>query len=265
MRSGYLARELRLPAHHQPAGHGRRHRRELPIWCSPPPRDPGSPARRAWASSPSPGQAPGHRLASRRFATLAHVDAIGTGGGTLARSGGSVTYSPPTAGAEDSFSYIVTNGAGDFATGTVDVIITEPGAPTLNVVQIVPDGADMVVRFAGVPGVTYQVQYSASPAGPAWQNAAVPVADAAGRFEFRTSRRGRGAFLPGHPQRSLKLMETRQFLFGLGRHVCRAGARRIFTRSGLNLEVPDGDLSGVGSIQTVTSPATALTRHQSRP
>ena len=41
------------------------------------------------------------------------------------------------------------------------------------------------LSFAGVPGVTYQIQHSSNPAGPVWQNDTAPVADAAGRFEFR--------------------------------------------------------------------------------
>jgi len=122
---------------------------------------------------------PGHAI------TLVYLDTTGTGGGGIVRSGGTVTYSPPASGSADSFSYIVADGDGNYAAGTVDVVITEPGAGTLNIRGIVPDGADMVVRFAGVPGVTYQIQHSSNPAGPVWQNDTAPVADAAGRFEFR--------------------------------------------------------------------------------
>ena len=124
--------------------------------------------------------------------TLVYIETTGTGGGGIVRSGGSVTYTPPASGSADTFSYIVTDGDGNYAAGTVGVVITEPGAGTFNILGIVPDGTDMVVRFAGVPGVTYQIQHSSNPAGPVWHNDAAPVADAAGRFEFRDISPGAG-------------------------------------------------------------------------
>jgi hypothetical protein len=114
-------------------------------------------------------------------------------GATVALDGNWVIYEPPLGfNAADSFNYTLSDGRGGAATGTVNVTVApqDPG-PTKNIVSITAAGADAVVRFAGIPGRTYQIEttddlapliiWTPHPAGPqlAGTNGVIEITDPA--------------------------------------------------------------------------------------
>ena len=114
-------------------------------------------------------------------------------GATVTRDGAWVIYEPPLGfNGADSFNYTVSDGRGGTGIGTVNVILT-PGSDeqTQNTVSITSSGADVIVRFAGIPGRTYRIETTADltppitwtphPAGPlvAGANGVIQLTDPA--------------------------------------------------------------------------------------
>lgn len=112
--------------------------------------------------------------------------------GTVSLVSGMVTYTPPAGFVGNKiFTYTVADALGGTAVGTVMVTIGTGGAAPLNIIYgPTIDGSDFVVRFAGIPGLTYTIEASPDPTGP-WSkvaNVAAPTTDQGlgiGIFEFR--------------------------------------------------------------------------------
>jgi hypothetical protein len=126
----------------------------------------------------------------------------GSNSGTVTLVAGTVTYTPPIdfTGA-DSFTYTITDGHGNNATGNVNVTIASGTEVSLNrVYGPVIDNGEFVVRFAGTPGHTYTIEYIDGLGEPVhWQkltNLTAPVTAGSfgkGVFEFRESIGGAGS------------------------------------------------------------------------
>ena len=76
-------------------------------------------------------------------------------------------YTPPlNYVGNDSFAFTVVDAEGDSASGTVLAEITTapvtPSQPTLNLIGMtsIPESTAMTLRFGGLPGATYQVEYT---------------------------------------------------------------------------------------------------------
>jgi autotransporter-associated beta strand protein len=129
--------------------------------------------------------------------TLSGVSPTSAQGGTVAMNGSTnVTFSPAAdyVGA-DSFTYWVSDGC-KLATNLVNVTVTSSNALSLNVVfGPTIDGSDFVVRFAGIPGYTYTIEYGDGVTGP-WTKKTNQTASTdnqgygPGIFEFRESTLG---------------------------------------------------------------------------
>jgi hypothetical protein len=127
--------------------------------------------------------------------TLTGVSPASGQGGTVTLTGGVVTYTPdPAFVGTDTFTYDIADGRGGTAEGTVTVTVTAgpTGPVSLNIVGPPHvEGSDFVVRFAGIPGYTYTIEYSDSLTPATWQKAANAVAPTTpgsfgiGVFEFR--------------------------------------------------------------------------------
>lgn len=112
--------------------------------------------------------------------------------GTLSLVSGMVTYTPPAGFVGNKiFTYTVADALGGTAVGTVMVTIGAGGAAPLNIISgPTIDGSDFVVRFAGIPGLTYTIEAAPDPTGP-WSkvaNVAAPTTNQGlgiGIFEFR--------------------------------------------------------------------------------
>jgi uncharacterized repeat protein (TIGR03803 family) len=107
-------------------------------------------------------------------------------GGAVALLNGVIYYTAPAGySGPDSFTYTVRDAIGSLATGTVNVTVAAASAAALNVVSITQTAAGFLVRFAGIPGVSYQIQYRDA-LTDAWQLLTPPgaiVAGANGIFE----------------------------------------------------------------------------------
>ncbi len=132
---------------------------------------------------------------------LISINVATTNGGTVQLSGGQVTYTPPTnyAGA-DAFDYLLSDGRGGTASGTVTVLVEASSAVSLNRVfgPIVTNG-NFVVRFAGLPGYTYTIEYTDSVAPVNWLKAtnliAPTTAGSYGRGVFQFSQSAAGVVI----------------------------------------------------------------------
>lgn len=114
--------------------------------------------------------------------TLIFVSAGGASHGTTSILNNIVIYTP-NAGypASDSFTYLVSDGHGGTATGTVTVTVA-PGEDTANV-EMLADGS-VKLSFHGINGVTYKVQSSDNLAAGSWVDRTTATADGSGNFTF---------------------------------------------------------------------------------
>ena len=94
-------------------------------------------------------------------------------GGVVSLVAGQVTYTPPSGFAgNDTFTYTVSDGLGGTAVGTVTVTVGGGGLVSLNIVfGPMVGGGNFIVRFAGIPGLTYTVEWANTLSGP-WTKAA---------------------------------------------------------------------------------------------
>jgi hypothetical protein len=126
--------------------------------------------------------------------TVTAVSTNSAQSGLVSLVSGLVTYAPPTNFAgNDVFSYSVSDGQSATASSTVTATVAAGGIVWLKVISgpMVENG-DFVVRFAGVPGLTYTVEAASSVTGP-WVKIANPTAPntdqgfGVGGFEVRDS------------------------------------------------------------------------------
>jgi hypothetical protein len=86
--------------------------------------------------------------------------------GTVVLNGQFITYTPPAGFfGSDSVTYTLSD-TRCTGQGTVNVTVTSTNAPSLNKISVTLTLTGRVVVFAGVPGITYVVQWEASAAGP---------------------------------------------------------------------------------------------------
>jgi hypothetical protein len=112
------------------------------------------------------------------------VSPTSPGGGTLSVSNGWIQYSPLTGFANtDSFTYVITDGRGGSAVGAVTINIKDEPIVAQNLVIDSQGNGSYRIRFHGIPGREYTIQYSDSLAPANWQTLASIVADAQGRGE----------------------------------------------------------------------------------
>ncbi|MFM1769763.1 MAG: hypothetical protein RJA22_2292 [Verrucomicrobiota bacterium] len=117
--------------------------------------------------------------------TVTNVSALSTNGGTVTLSAGVVTYTP-VAGftGVDRFTYTVDDGQGGTATAAVEVLVVSGELPSPNQVSMTLIPGGLRVRFAGIPGRTYQVQRTPSLTPATWSTLATLVAPLHGILEY---------------------------------------------------------------------------------
>jgi hypothetical protein len=132
--------------------------------------------------------------------TVTTVSTNSAQNGTIVLVSGLVTYAPPANFVgNDTFTYTIGDGRGGTAVGTVMATVGAGGAAPLNIVfGPLIEAGEFVVRFAGIPGLTYTIEAAAALDGP-WlkvANLPAPVTDAGlgiGIFEFREAVTGADA------------------------------------------------------------------------
>jgi Bacterial Ig domain len=107
-----------------------------------------------------------------------------TGGGTIVRLGLWVIYTPPI-GSEsaDTFPFVLDDGRGGLASGTVTVNVVTDNVPSENMVVEDAGNGALRLRCSGIPGRAYSIQVSNSLSTPDWQTLAIRTADSLGEFE----------------------------------------------------------------------------------
>jgi hypothetical protein len=108
-------------------------------------------------------------------------------GGSARIAGDWVIYTPPAGWTNaDSFPYVLGDGRGGSAIGTVSVGI---GAHDIaeNFLAIPLSNGSVLLRFSGIPGRNYSIQFSNSLDPPAWQTLATRAANGLGTFEYTDS------------------------------------------------------------------------------
>jgi hypothetical protein len=113
------------------------------------------------------------------------VSAASAAGGTVSQSGDWVFYTPPAGFTNaDSFTYVVSDDLGEFATGTVAVnVLTNRGTTATLNLQSLGNGTYQIVLY-GIPWGNYTVQYTTSLAKPNWRSIATSTADFQGMIEL---------------------------------------------------------------------------------
>jgi hypothetical protein len=112
------------------------------------------------------------------------ASATSTNGGTVTSNGSSVIYTPVSSfvGA-DRFSYTITDGQGYNATADVEILVVSANVPSQSQVSLEPTPNGFLIRFAGIPGRSYDVQRATNLTGP-WTTLAALVAPPHGIFEY---------------------------------------------------------------------------------
>jgi autotransporter-associated beta strand protein len=119
--------------------------------------------------------------------SVASAGPTSTNGGTVSLTSSNITYQPATNFiGTDVFTFVVSDGRGGTATGSVLVTVSAASAPSPNIVSgpdILPNG-HFHVGFAGIPGYSYTVQYSPALESPSWTTLTNLAAGTNGLFDF---------------------------------------------------------------------------------
>jgi hypothetical protein len=128
--------------------------------------------------------------------TVTAVNSPSSNGATIILDGSWVIYNAPAGfNSADAFTYSLNDGFGGSATGTVSVtVVMADNSSSQNTISMTTDGADVIVRFAGIPEREYTVQYTTDLVTPSWITLGSRSAGSNGVFEFRD-------VAPGDPER----------------------------------------------------------------
>jgi hypothetical protein len=102
--------------------------------------------------------------------SITSVSTPSTAGGTVSLGAGEVSYTPAGGySGSDAFTYVVNDGRGGTAIGTVTVTVRDSDSISANTARIAPSAGGFLIRFVGIPGVNYQLQWADGVSGP-WNN-----------------------------------------------------------------------------------------------
>jgi hypothetical protein len=117
--------------------------------------------------------------------TLQSVVTPSAAGGSVTRAGGWVRYVPPPGLAgNDTFTYVVGDNQGATAVGSVVVQIQSNQAATPNLRMEDLGNGSIQLRFQGIPGRVYGLEYSVNQPNPSWIVLGSAVAGATGTVTY---------------------------------------------------------------------------------
>ena len=110
-------------------------------------------------------------------------------GASVESYAGWIIYTPPAGfTGDDAFTYLVSDGFGGTATGTIKVIAGPNERPSKNLVGIQTiGGGTFRVTFNGIPGRTYRIQYSIDLTNPNWITLGAATVNSQGVLTFDDS------------------------------------------------------------------------------
>jgi hypothetical protein len=116
--------------------------------------------------------------------TFVSVSLASTHGGSITRSGDGLFYTPPAGFTnEDSFSYTISDGHASVS-GTVLVKLKVELLPSPNLVLVALGNGSYLIRFNGISGRAYRVEYIDDFVNAQWQTLGSRTADEFGMFEY---------------------------------------------------------------------------------
>jgi uncharacterized repeat protein (TIGR03806 family) len=125
--------------------------------------------------------------------TLQSVSSPTLEGASVSLTNTSIRYWPASGNTNaDSFTYLVSDGLGGSATGTVSITVM-PEPPITELLGIADTGGEYLLSFNGVPGFTYTVQYTDSLEPASWQSLGTVVADQSGNAQIVDDTPGNGS------------------------------------------------------------------------
>lgn len=115
--------------------------------------------------------------------TVSATSGASTNGGTVALTSSEIVFTPvPAFAGVDRFSYTITDGRDGSATANVVVFVSANGASS-NLVSLVQTPDSYLVRFLGIPDLTYRLQRAPGVTGP-WETIATLTAPSNGLMEY---------------------------------------------------------------------------------
>jgi hypothetical protein len=117
---------------------------------------------------------------------LASAATTSAQGGSIVPAAGGYTYTPaPGFSGNDSFTFTVRDSHNGVTTGTMDILVVSGALPAPNQVLLLPrPGGGFLMRFAGVPGRSYNIQRATTLGPPDWAIIATRTAPPHGIIEF---------------------------------------------------------------------------------
>lgn len=111
--------------------------------------------------------------------------ATSTNGATLIRDGDWIHYTPAARVAlVDAFTYVISDSRGTIAQGTVLVTVRNDTLPSQNLVITDRGDGSYLIRFDGIPGITYRIEWNDNVELPLWQSLGSATANAFGVFQY---------------------------------------------------------------------------------
>jgi subtilisin-like proprotein convertase family protein len=109
---------------------------------------------------------------------------MSTNGGSVALTSTNVIYTPaPGFIGLDRYTYTISDGMGGLASADVIVFVASGDLPSLNGLMAIPQPGGVLIRFAGVPGRSYDLQRAPGVFGP-WATLSTVVAPIHGIIEY---------------------------------------------------------------------------------
>jgi len=120
---------------------------------------------------------------------ISSVAPTSTQGGTVTLGASSITYLPPTNYlGNDSFTYTLSDGRGGLTPASIQVLVSDPNVPTLNIVSLTIGSKGVTIVAQGVRRSTYKVQATDSLAQPFVDISGTLPSDTTGRITFVDAR-----------------------------------------------------------------------------
>jgi hypothetical protein len=111
--------------------------------------------------------------------------ATSTNGAVVTRDGDWIYFTPAARLAlVDAFSYTIADSRGATAQGTVIVTVRNDELPSQNLVITDRGDGSYLIRFDGIPGLTYRIEWNSNVADPEWQALGSATANSFGVFQF---------------------------------------------------------------------------------